>query len=414
MTTNILIIINPNTSLHPRLQELAPNFSIRVQPPLLDGHIPEFFENPTPRLLVIDASKDSAWEGLARARAFRQIHKTIPIILLTEGGSEDFALAVLRGGINDYLKNPFGVNELTNTINRCLSQNSYVDSMNGHNITSSRYIAENLIGKSQAIKELREYITRISETDSNVLITGETGTGKELVARLIHENSTRRKKACICVNCAAIPDALLESELFGHERGAFTGAIGTNRGKMELAQGGTILFDEIGDMSLPAQAKILRAIEERKIYRLGAKNGVPLNVRVLAATNRNLELEMINGQFRQDLYYRLNVARIYLPPIRDRREDIPLLLHHYIQEFNQKFRRQVEDYSDEAKDFLFEYSWPGNVRELKNLVEATFINLPSRPSVPFRPPSAIQGNVEGIRTCPHQRKRPHSVGSVDD
>ena len=378
VATNILVLSDPRKRLHPNLQHLSTKFSIHTLAPPEDGRIPEYFESPFPNLAVVDASEQSSWDGLKIAKAFRQVHKAVPIILLTSEGSEDFTLAVLRAGINDYLKDPFGWNELVNSINRCLSQISYTDSLNSSKLPSSGYIAENLVGDSQAIKELRTYIARIADTDSNVLITGETGTGKELVARLIHENSTRRKKPFICVNCAAIPETLLESELFGHERGAFTGAVGTNRGKMELAQGGTILFDEIGDMSLSAQAKILRAIEERTIYRLGGKNGVSLNVRILAATNRDLDLEMIKGQFRQDLYYRLNVARIYLPPTRERREDIPLLLGHYIQDFNQKFRRQVEGFTDEAKDFLFEYSWPGNVRELKNLVEATFINLPSK------------------------------------
>ena len=239
--------------------------------------------------------------------------------------------------------------------------------------------AEILVGESETINDIRSYLGRVSATTSNVLITGETGTGKELVARIIHENSSRRNKPFICVNCAAIPDTLLESELFGFEKGAFTGAVGMRKGKMELAQGGTILFDEIGDMSLSAQAKILRAIEERTIYRLGGKTGIDLNLRIIAATNQNPEKSVMEGIFRKDLYYRLNVARIHLPPIRERREDIPLLLHHYLQEFNQIFRRQVEGFTDAAKTFLFEYSWPGNVRELKNLVEATFINLPSKP-----------------------------------
>ena len=303
--------------------------------------------------------------------------QTIPVILLTKEGSEDFALAVLRAGINDYLKEPHGVNELSSSISRCLSQNLNKDcSTHSKNLHSSGYISENLVGESQVIKELRTYITQVSETDSDVLITGETGTGKELVSRLIHENSTRRKRAFVCVNCAAIPETLLESELFGHERGAYTGAVSVKQGKMELAQRGTILFDEIGDMGPLAQAKILRAIEERKIQRLGGRGEVDLNIRVIAATNQDLESAMAQGHFRKDLYYRLNVARIQLPSLKQRKEDIPLLLSHYIRKFNKTFKRQVEGLTEEALNTLLDYSWPGNIRELKNLMEATFINLP--------------------------------------
>ena len=377
VATNILVVSNSRKRLHPNLQHLSPEYSIILLSTSVDRAIPENPESPFPNLVVIDASDQSAWEGLALAKNFRQIHKNIPIILLTSEGSEDFALAVLRAGINDYLKEPHGVNEISSSISRCLSQNLKIDcSTKSQNLHSSSYIAENLVGESRIMKELREYITQVSETDSNVLITGETGTGKELVARLIHENSTRRKKAFVCVNCAAIPDTLLESELFGHERGAYTGAVGVRRGKMESAQGGTILFDEIGDMGPLAQAKILRALEERKIQRLGGRGEVDLNIRVIAATNQNLELSMTQGLFRNDLYYRLNVARIQLPSLKQRKEDIPLLLHHYIQIFNKTFKRQVEGLTEEALNTLLDYSWPGNIRELKNLIEATFINLP--------------------------------------
>ena len=375
--TNILVF-NPKNTLHSTLQSLPSDFSVQLFPKADEEGTCGTFVDRLFDLLVVDASEQSCWEGLALAKSFKEGQPYTPIIIFTREGSEDFALAVLRAGINDFLKEPIRSNELSASIARCLSGFPKFEPIPGPRPPSSPYIAETLIGESQTMKELRGYLTRVSETDSNVLITGETGTGKELVARLIHENSIRRKKPFICVNCAAIPDTLLESELFGHERGAFTGAVGTSRGKMELAQGGTIFFDEIGDMSPTAQAKILRAIEERKIYRLGGKSGVPLNVRVLAATNQDLDLEMNNGRFRKDLYYRLNVARISLPPLQERREDVPHLLQHYIREFNQKFRRHVEGFTYEAQNFLFEYSWPGNVRELINLVEASFINLPPR------------------------------------
>jgi DNA-binding NtrC family response regulator len=225
---------------------------------------------------------------------------------------------------------------------------------------------------------LREYIGRISGCHSNVLITGETGTGKELVAELIHSNSPRRLNAFVCLNSAAIPDPLLESELFGHERGAFTGAIGTHRGKMALAHKGTLFLDEIGDLGTSAQAKLLRAIDGKPIYRLGGEKELAYDVRILAATNQDLDAARQQNRFRSDLYYRLNVVRIQLPPLRDRREDIPILLDHYIGHFNSSLGLRIAGFTRDALNQLLFYEWPGNIRELKNVVEAIFATVPNR------------------------------------
>jgi transcriptional regulator with PAS, ATPase and Fis domain len=206
-------------------------------------------------------------------------------------------------------------------------------------------------------------------------VTGETGTGKELVAELIHRNSPRAHQPFVCINCAAIPDTLLESELFGYERGSFTGAYSASKGKLKFGDGGTIFLDEIGDMSPYAQAKILRVIESREVQRLGGKENIPLNVRFIAATNKDLEQSVSEKTFRKDLYYRLNVAGIHLPLLRDRREDIPSLCDHYIGDLNRHFGRQVEGFTEETAETLLRYEWPGNVRELKNLLEATVGNF---------------------------------------
>ena len=234
-----------------------------------------------------------------------------------------------------------------------------------------------LIGESPAILEIKSCIQRIAHTDTNVLITGETGTGKELIAELVRKNSKRRQHGYICINCAAIPDSLLESELFGYERGAFTGAQTACGGKLEGAQGGTVFFDEIGDMSLYAQAKILRLIETRELQRLGAKRPTRADFRIIAATNRDLDSPASAAHFRRDLYFRLNVARIHIPPLRERRLDIPLLLAHCIEEFSHQFGRYVEGIGAESMRALLHYDWPGNVRELRNMVEALFVNLPA-------------------------------------
>jgi DNA-binding NtrC family response regulator len=241
----------------------------------------------------------------------------------------------------------------------------------GHLVEGSQ-----MLGESPTMQEIRGSIQKVASSDSNVLITGETGTGKEMVAELIHKNSLRRAKPLVCINCAAIPDTLLESELFGHERGAFTGADFPQEGKLKSADGGTVFFDEIGDMSPHAQAKILRLIEIKQAQRLGSKASFPLNIRIIAATNRDVDSLVKANEFRKDLYFRLNVVRLQLPPLRERKEDIPLLINHYVEEMNRSFGCAVEGFTQEAFDSLLRYDWPGNIRELKNLLEAIFVNLP--------------------------------------
>jgi len=238
-------------------------------------------------------------------------------------------------------------------------------------------VATSIIGNSLAIWKVKTYLRKVAMTDSHVLITGETGTGKELAAQYIHRNSSRHSKPLVTLNCAALPDGLLESELCGYERGAFTGAVSSYAGKLKLADGGTVLFDEIGDMSLYAQAKILRFIETKEVYPLGGRRSVPVNVRIIAATNRDLERNVSRGEFRQDLYYRLNVARVQLPPLRERNDDIPALIDHYVQIYSERSGRGIEGFSDDAMELLSGYEWPGNVRELMNFVEGIFIDLPS-------------------------------------
>jgi transcriptional regulator with PAS, ATPase and Fis domain len=263
-----------------------------------------------------------------------------------------------------------------------------------------------LIGSSPQIQDMRAYIRRVAATDSNALITGETGAGKELVAALIHQQSPRREKPFIAINCAAIPDSLLESELFGYERGAFTGAERLQEGVLRSAAGGTVFFDEIGDMSPYAQAKILRAIESKEARRLGGKNNLPLDIRVVAATNRNLETLVAEGKFRADLYFRLNVANVQVPPLRERKEDLLLLTDHYIHCMNARFGQRVEGLTEEVLACFLRYDWPGNVRELKNLIEAIFINHPlQRIAVADLPEQFRRRVSEGIALSWGERDR---------
>lgn len=260
--------------------------------------------------------------------------------------------------------------------------------------------AHRMIGVSRAMCDLTSYVHRLASSDTNVLITGETGTGKELIAELIHHNSVRRAKPFTCINCAAIPDGLLESELFGYERGAFTGAVARTQGKLEAANAGTVFFDEIGEMSPYAQAKILRVIERRELHRLGGGSAVKLNLRIIAATNRDLDQQSHEEKFRRDLYYRLNVARVRLVPLRERKPDIPLLIDYYIREFNLQFGMEIKGMADDLLLDFLRYDWPGNIRELKNILESAFVSLPRRPGKVLELQSQLRQVITGGSSGP--------------
>jgi DNA-binding NtrC family response regulator len=330
----------------------------------------QFFLDRKPDLVIIGSSQNNSWDELKVAEQIRQQDKRVPLIIISGHSSEVQAIAARRVGVNCYFKTPFSHEELVAIVKR-----NFPD----HNASlSEAHIDSTIIGDSSAMREIKSYLLKVATTDCTVLITGETGTGKELVAEMIHRTSSRHSRPFVCINCAALPESLLESELFGFERGAFTGAYSSYAGKLKLAEGGTVFFDEIGDMAPNAQAKILRAIEGKEVYRLGGKKGIFHHVRVIAATNQDPEQLVAEGKFREDLYYRLNIARVHLPPLRERKEEILPLLQHYIRELNQRCGREVEGFAEEALASLVRYNWPGNIRELKNLMEATFINLPSR------------------------------------
>jgi len=255
-----------------------------------------------------------------------------------------------------------------------------------------------MIGVSQAVEHTRAVINRVATSDTNVLITGESGTGKELVAEMVHRASSRRRRRFVPVNCAAIPDSLFESELFGHQRGAFTGAVSSSEGRFGEAHEGTLFLDEIGELSQYAQAKILRAVETGRIDRLGTRGGADVNVRCIAATNRNLEEMVACGTFRQDLYFRLNVVEIWLPPLRERSEDVPVLLDYYIPQLNKRFGRVVERVDDGLMELLTGYAWPGNVRELRNLLESIYALQPPAVITTLELPDSFRRRLRLNRT----------------
>jgi DNA-binding NtrC family response regulator len=327
-------------------------------------------------LIIIGSFENGSCDGLEIARRIRAFNRNLPIIFIAAETSEELAISALRAGVSDYFKQPYLFEDLVSSVTRCLPDFRCRRPQESVSEPASDIIdGHRMIGESPVVREVRAAIRSIAKTDSNVLVTGETGTGKELVAELIHRNSSRARQPFVCINCAAIPDSLLESELFGYERGSFTGAYSASKGKLKFGDGGTIFLDEIGDMSAYAQAKILRVIESREVQRLGGKENIPLNVRFIAATNKDLEQSVSEKTFRKDLYYRLNVAGIHLPLLRDRKEDIPFLCDHYIGDFNRHFGQHVEGLTEETAEILLRHDWPGNVRELKNLFEATVGNF---------------------------------------
>ena len=333
-----------------------------------------------PHVIMIIAGRDDAGDGLEAGRQLRRSEQRTPIILLTPQSSEEIAIGVLRSGINDFLKHPFSTAELAKSISRCLP---WFGSASGpaapmEPLDEAASDEPKFIGRSPAILAVKQLAWKVAAADCTVLITGETGTGKELVADLIHRSSPRSPQPFVVVNCAAIPDTLLESEVFGYEKGAFTGAHRNREGAIHTANLGTLFFDEIGEMSPYAQAKILRTIENKEVCPVGGRKSVPVNVRFIAATNRDLEDAMREKKFRSDLYFRLNVVRIHLTPLRERKEDIGLLLEYFRQRLNRQLAKVIEGYTQEAVAALMDYDWPGNVREFKNLLEAAFINASRR------------------------------------
>jgi DNA-binding NtrC family response regulator len=323
-----------------------------------------------PDLIFFAPGQHSPMHYQQRMREIELACSSAAIILLASALSEEMWITALRLGLKDFLSLPVNQEALFEVIDRWTSgrESLYESAAND----SPQHSA--MVGESKSIQRVKHYMMRAAASDCTVLITGETGTGKELAAEFIHDKSARRNKPFVCVNCAAIPDSLLESELFGHARGAFTGADNSREGLLVSAEGGTILLDEIGDMSLSAQAKILRVLEKKEVARLGSTQQRKIDVRFVAATNQDLETMADNGSFRKDLFYRLNAAHVELPPLRDRREDIPLLVEFYI---NRLGCGDVTRLSEDCMERLTSYNWPGNIRELKNLLESLFLHCAS-------------------------------------
>jgi two-component system response regulator HydG len=309
-------------------------------------------------------------DGMEILRAARELQPDVPVILITAFGSIRSAIQAIREGAYDYAAKPFALEEISLLLNKALEDRRLrEENRRLREEVAGRYRLGNLLGASAAMQSVFALIRQAAPGDANVLIVGETGTGKELVAKAFHYNSPRAKRAIIPVNCAAVPAGLLESELFGHVKGAFTGAVGSRRGLFREAEGGTLFLDEIGDMAPELQAKLLRAIEDRAVRPVGSDEAVPVNIRLVAATNKDLPARIREGLFREDLYYRLAVIPVPLPPLRERREDIPLLAEHFLRRAAGNLGKEVRGFTPAAMTALLRHPWPGNVRELENVVE---------------------------------------------
>jgi len=329
-------------------------------------------------------------DGIKVLEKIKREYPSIIVIMITATKTVKTAVEAMKLGAYDYITKPFDVDELRLIINRALSNQALEKEVKylRQEIDKS-FGLPNIIGKSKSMQEIFKIVRQIADSKSTVLIMGESGTGKELISRAIHYNSNRKNYPFITINCAAIPDTLIESELFGHERGAFTNAIEKKLGRFEIANQGTLFLDEIAELSLATQAKILRFLEEKSFYRVGGSKNIKVDVRLICATNKDLKQMIKNGSFREDLFYRINVVPIFIPPLRERKEDIPLLVDHFIKKFNKENNKNIKGISQEALEVMMNYEWPGNVRELENLIER-IIALTSREIIqvdelPFSP-----------------------------
>jgi DNA-binding NtrC family response regulator len=349
-------------------------------------------------LILLDM-KMARMGGLATLSVLLQAGVEIPVIVLTAFSSVESAVEAMRKGAYDYIAKPVDIEELTILIERALSFRSiHEENTQLKNRLGETFSFSTIIGKSAAMQEMFATLSMVAPTDATVLITGESGTGKELVANALHQNSLRRDRPFIKLNCAALHENLLESELFGHEAGAFTGASGRRKGRFELADKGTLFLDEIGDMSLQTQAKILRVLQEGEFERLGGAQTIRVDVRLLAATHKNLERMIEDGAFRQDLYFRLSVVPVKLPSLRERATDIPELANHFLRRFAEKNRKDIKDFHPEALNLLMQYDWPGNIRELENSVERAVILCLGEQLTPHDlPPHLLSKEVRELR-----------------
>lgn len=369
MSSGKILVVDDNSNLLELIKMRLESANYEVTASLCEKDAVEAVSKEAFDLSIIDL-KLVHKDGISLMEELHSVNPDMPVIILTAHGSIESAVEAMKRGAFNYLTKPFDPRELLLQIERALENRELTSEIKRlKNLLGERFNFSNIVARSGKMQRVLEHVSRIARTESTIYIHGESGTGKELIAKAIHLASERKDKPFVAINCAAIPETLLESELFGHEKGAFTGAVRSSKGLFAHANEGTIFFDEIGDMPLLIQAKLLRVLQERQFYPIGSEKPVEVNVRVIVATNKDLEAEVKKGFFREDLFYRIHVIPIYIPPLRERKEDIPSLVEHFLKKFREEMKKEIKGLMPMAMQRLMLHDWPGNVRELENTIE---------------------------------------------
>jgi len=393
-----ILVVDDEKAIRWSLGEALRNIEYEVEEAENGKKALKLFQDEPFDLVILDLKLPDI-DGLQVLKKLKEVEPELPVIMMTAYGEVETAVEAIKSGAYDFMQKPFQLEKMKIEIKNALETSNLRQQLDGiRKRERETYNFKNFLGKSSVMQEVFRKVKKIGESRaSTILIQGESGTGKELVARAIHECSNGADRPFLEINCAALPETLLESELFGHEKGAFTDAKYRKKGLFELAEGGTIFLDEIGEMGITLQSRLLRVIENKTFRRVGGVKDLKVNTRIISATNRDLKKAIKEGKFRSDLYYRLQVIPIYLPPLRERKEDIPLLANHFISVFNREFKKNVKKIGPEVEKLLVSYSWPGNVRELKNVIERAILLEAEDELLPEHlPPEITQGRGEGL------------------
>jgi two-component system response regulator AtoC len=368
-----ILIADDDASIRSLLKQLLSDEGYSVVEATTGTEVVDKVKETNPDLVIMDVRMPEL-DGIEALSKLKVSSPKTSVLIMTAFGSSNNAIRAMELGAFDYITKPFELDKISHTVKRVIEYRDLTSEVQVlRDEISSLVQTERIVGNSPAMQEVYKTVGKVAKADATVLITGESGTGKELVAEALHYNSNRRSGPIVKVSCAALPETLLEAELFGHEKGSFTGAMTQRRGRFEMADKGTIFLDEIGEMSLPMQTKLLRVLQERKIERVGSSLPIKVDIRIICATNKDLQRQVEQQKFRDDLFYRLNVINIHMPPLRDRKEDIPALVEHFLAKHRYSATAQPAAISEEALKRLMEYEWPGNVRELENVVERAVV-----------------------------------------
>ena len=373
MAQKTLLVADDDASIRSLLKQLLSDEGFNVLEASTGIEVVDKVKESSPDLVIMDVRMPEL-DGIEALARLKSTNPKTAVLIMTAFGSSNAAIRAMELGAFDYITKPFELDKISHSVKRVLDYQDLTAEVEVlRDEISSLVQTERIVGNSPAMQEVYKTIGKVAKADATVLITGESGTGKELVAEALHFNSNRRSGPMVKVSCAALPETLLEAELFGHEKGSFTGAMTQRRGRFEMADKGTIFLDEIGEMTVPTQTKLLRVLQERKIERIGSNLPIKVDIRIIVATNKDLQKQVEQSKFRDDLYYRLNVINIHMPPLRDRKEDIPSLVEHFLAKHRYSATAQPAAISEEAIRRLMEYNWPGNVRELENVIERAVV-----------------------------------------